>query len=271
MPINQRNFDFVREVVREQSAIVLGEGKQYLLEARLLPLMRREQFGSLDDLIERMRSDPHGALPQQVVDAMTTNETSFFRDESPFEVLRTHIFPELMSRIGRPPVNVWCGACSTGQEPYSIAMVLREHFPAACGNVRILATDLSPTVLAKAQTGRFNRLEVRRGLPNHLLEKYFTQEGYAWQINASLREMVEFSQMNLVQPWPLMPPLDIVFLRNVLIYFDVETKQAILSNVRRVLRPNGYLFLGSAETTLNLDDAFERVALKGGACYRLCP
>ena len=269
MSVNYRDFDFVRKIVRAQSAIVLGEGKQYLLETCLLPLVRREKFGSINELVERMRSDLHGTLHQQVVDAMTTNETSFFRDETPFDALRTRIIPELLSRPGRTPINVWCGACSTGQEPYSIAMVLQEHFPAVCSDVHILATDLSPTVLAKAQEGQFNQLEVRRGLPEHLLKKYFTQEGRSWQIDASLRRMVNFSLMNLVQPWPRLPALDIVFLRNVLIYFDVEAKQAILGKIRRVLRPNGYLFLGSAETTLNLDDAFERVLLGKAACYRL--
>lgn len=269
MAVNQKDFDFVRDVVREESAIVLGDGKQYLLETRLLPLVRRGKFGSLDELIAEMREDPHSPLHDQVVDAMTTNETSFFRDESPFEALRTHIVPELQSRPGRPPVHIWCGACSTGQEPYSVAMVLREHFPTLCSDVRILATDLSPTVLAKAQQGRFSSLEVRRGLPKHLLNKYFAKDGRAWQIDAALQDMIEFGLMNLVQPWPPLPALDVVFLRNVLIYFNVETKQAILSKIRRVLKPGGYLFLGSAETTLSLDDAFERVKHDASTCYRV--
>ncbi len=268
MPVSQRDFDFVRTVVREESAIVLNDGKEYLLETRLLPLVRREKFGSLDELIEKMRSNPHSALHDQVVDAMTTNETSFFRDESPFEALRTHIMPELLERPARPPIHLWCGACSTGQEPYSIAMVLREHFLTACAGVQILATDLSPTVVAKAQRGLFNSLEVRRGLPERLLKKYFAKEGRAWQIDASLQEMVKFGLMNLVQPWPPLPAFDVVFLRNVLIYFDVETKRAILAKIRRVLRPGGYLFLGSAETTLSLDDAFERVRCGASICYR---
>lgn len=271
MAVTQKDFDFVRGVVRDQSAIVLGEGKQYLLEARLLPLVRREKLGSLEELIARMRRDPRSPLHAQVVDAMTTNETSFFRDEDPFEALRAHLLPELLRRPDRrPPLRIWCAACSTGQEPYSIAILLRDHFPSACEDVRILATDLSPTVLAKAQEGLFGRLEVRRGLPKRLLRKHFTQEGREWRINAPLRDMVEFGLLNLVEPWPPLPAFDIVFLRNVLIYFDTETKRSILREIRRVLRPGGHLFLGSAETTLNLDSAFERVQQGPATCYRAC-
>jgi chemotaxis protein methyltransferase CheR len=269
--LSQADFDFVRALVQQRSAIVLESDKAYLVETRLLPLARREGLDSVRALVARLSVGPGNGLHEQVVEAMTTNETFFFRDASPFEGLRQAVLPDLVRRrAAERRLHIWSAACSSGQEPYSVAMLLREHrcVPEGWG-VRILASDLSAAMLERAREGRYSQLEVSRGLPAALLAKYFERQGPEWQIKAELRRMVELSRVNLIEAWPAQPPLDVVLLRNVLIYFDVPTKKRILANVRRVLRPDGYLFLGGAETTLNLDDAYERAPLGGVSCYRL--
>jgi chemotaxis protein methyltransferase CheR len=271
MSISTADFDFIRTMVREQAAIVLETGKEYLVEARIGPLATREGLGSLHDLVELLRKGPADGLRKKVVDAMTTNETFFFRDVEPFEVMKKHIVPELMAaRVGTRKLNLWCGASSTGQEPYSVAMMLWETFPQlATWEIGYLATDISLDVVEKARAGRYSQIEVNRGLPVTYLLKYFQKQGLEWEIKESIRRMVTFQEMNLIKPWPAMPSQDIVMLRNVLIYFDVETKRNILRKVRELLRPDGYLFLGGAETTLNLDEQFERVPFDRAGCYRL--
>jgi len=269
--MNSADFDYIRGFVREQAAIVLESGKEYLVESRLQTLARKENIGSLDALISKIRSDPMNGLQRKVLDAMTTNETSFFRDLHPFEALRKTILPELVAR--RAPtrqLNFWCGAAATGQEPYSVLMLISEHFPELLQwNINFIATDLCGEVLARARSGRFNQLEVNRGLPASLLVKYFARRDAEWEIREDLRRRVEFREMNLVKEWSYLPTLDIVFLRNVLIYFDVETKKAVLAKVRRLLCSGGYLLLGGAETTFNVDDAFERVTTDKTTFYRL--
>jgi chemotaxis protein methyltransferase CheR len=266
------DYTYIRDLVRERSAIVLEPSKAYLIESRLTPLARSEGVGTLQQLIVRLRGDRNGALERKVVEAMTTNETSFFRDRHPFDALRQTILPEIRSnREASKVLSIWSAACSTGQEAYTIAMVIHEHFPdlVASWKVRILGTDLSGQVVERARRGAFSQLEINRGLPAALSVKYFRREGLEWLAREPLKQMTEFREMNLVEPWPSLPPMDLVFLRNVLIYFDTETKKAILKRVRSVLRPDGILFLGGAETTLNIDEAFERVPLdKVGGCYR---
>lgn len=262
-----QDFDFVCRLVRERSAIVLEPGKEYLVETRLLPIARQLQLASVGDLIGQLRTAAGNGLHTRVVEAMVTTETSFFRDIHPFETLKTTVLPELIRRrADERRIDVWCAASSTGQEPYSLALLIREHFPQlVTWKVNITATDLSGEVLAKARDGRYNQIEVNRGLPAPILVKYFKQHGPNWELSEDVRRMVEFRELNLVRPWPVMPQLDLVFLRNVMIYFDVETKKAILGRVARLLRPGGYLILGGAETTLNLCDSFRRAeALKGG-------
>jgi chemotaxis protein methyltransferase CheR len=202
---------------------------------------------------------------------MTTNETSFFRDIHPFEALRKSILPELMARrAAERQVNFWCGAASTGQEPYSVLMLIAEHFPELLKwDIKFIATDLCSEVLARSRAGCFSQLEVNRGLPASLLVKYFIREGASWRIRDDLRRRVEFREMNLVKDWLSLPPLDIVFLRNVLIYFDVETKKTILAKARRLLRPSSYLLLGGAETTFNIDEAFEREVIDKTTWHRV--
>lgn len=267
----ESDFDFVRELVRRHSAIALEDGKGYLVEARLTPLARREGFASLAELVAQLRTGRDPALQRKVVEAMTTNETLFFRDVHPFEALRASVLPELVQRRAAvKQLRIWSAACSTGQEPYTIAILLRESFPElASWRVDIVATDLSTEVLEKARAGVYGQIEVNRGLPARLMVKYFRQQGVEWQLDDAIRAMVDFRELNLAEPWPAMGQFDVVFLRNVLIYFDRDTKKSILARVRSVLKPDGSLFLGAAETTMNLDDAYERVQLGKSGCYRV--
>ena len=273
MPISAAEFDYVRTLIRDRAGIALEPGKEYLVESRLDPLARQEGFPTLTHFLASLRSSPLASgLNHKVVQAMTTNETSFFRDVRPFEVLKALVLPELIAqRSAQRALNFWSAACSTGQEPYSVALVMREAVPALLStwNFRFIATDISTEVLARAIQGRYSQLEVNRGLPATLLVKYFQQEGNEWQIKSDLRRMVEFREINLTEPWSTLPPMDIVFMRNVLIYFGIETKKGILAKVRRLLKPGGFLFLGSSETTLNLDDGFEPVPADHTACYRV--
>ncbi len=263
------DFNAVRQLVRQRAGIALGDDKRYLVETRLRPVLREFGVTTVADLLRKMNAGCR-EIADRIVEALTTNETLFFRDARPFEVLRTVVLPELLrKRAAERRLNIWCAAASTGQEPYSIAMLIREHFPQLLQwNLKILATDISTAALAVAREGLYSQLEVNRGLPAPLLVKYFSKEGNRWRLDRRVREMVEFRVLNLVGPWPPLPPMDIVFLRNVLIYFDAPTKQRILSRMRTVLRPDGYLFLGSAETTLHLDDSFEPLGIPRSCCYR---
>jgi chemotaxis protein methyltransferase CheR len=265
------DFDYVRTLVRDRAAIVLEEDKHYLIETRLQTLARADGLKSASEVVDRMRRDRLSVWHTKVVEAMTTNETSFFRDLKPFEALRKMVFPALVAqRRAERRLVIWCAACSTGQEPYTVAMVVRDPSVVPAGwTTQIIATDLATNVLERAKLGRYNQFEVNRGLPATLLVKYFQKQGTEWQVKDDLRSMIDFKQLNLIEPWPSLPTTDVVFLRNVLIYFDVETKRRILAKVRKLLRPDGYLFLGGAETTLNLDDAFVRVDFEGSGCYRL--
>lgn len=270
MNANISDFNYIRELVRRHSAIVLEADKDYLIETRLTPLARQTGFASLEALIASLRANSAtSSLRNQVVEAITTHETSFFRDLHPFEALKASVLPELLSRRPSSSLTIWCAACSSGQEPFSIAMLVREHFPADRNRVRIIATDLSGAILARAREGMYNQSEVNRGLPALLLTKYFQKQGLRWRIRPEIRQMVEFRQNNLAEPWPPIPPLDIVFMRNVLIYFDLKTKKTILTKIRSVLKPDGYLFMGSSETTLNLDTAFEPIPMGKSVCYKL--
>ncbi|HET6574177.1 MAG TPA: protein-glutamate O-methyltransferase CheR [Fimbriiglobus sp.] len=266
-----QDFEFVCRLVRERSAIVLEPGKEYLVEGRLTPVARQLGLGSVSGLVGRLREAPENGLAALVVEAMVTTETSFFRDHHPFEALRTAVLPDLIRlRAGERRLDVWCAACSTGQEPYSFALLLREHFPNLAGwQVSVLATDLSGAALGRAREGRYTQMEVNRGLPAALLARYFRQHGSNWELSEDVRKMVEFRGLNLARAWPILPRMDLIFLRNVMIYFDPETKKSILSRVARLLRPGGYLLLGGAETTLNLDDSFRRVENLKGGFYQL--
>jgi chemotaxis protein methyltransferase CheR len=269
--IDDRDFQLVRQLVRERAAIVLDDGKHYLVVNRLSLLAQREGLGSARAVIALLRSSSDPALQRKVIEAMATTETLFFRDRKPFEALRNAILPELQRlRQTERRLQIWSCGCSSGQEPYSVGMLLREHFPGlATWDLRMVASDISTEMLARSRAGRYSQLEVNRGLPNDLLHKYFEPAGCEWQIRAELRQMIEFRELNIAGPWCPLPPMDLVMLRNVLIYFDVETKRAVLAKLRRVLRPGGFLLLGTAETTVNLDDSFELLRSDGAAYYRL--
>ena len=271
MALSTTDFQFLSKLVRQRSAIVLEPDQSYLLEARLAPLASTEGFGSIETMVAQLRQESFNGLHRKVVEAMTTNETSFFRDLHPFEALRTLVLPEVIKRRqAERRLTIWCAACSSGQEPYTIAMTILEHLPQLAGwDVRILATDLSRDMVAKSRAGRYSQTEVNRGLPASLLVKYFDKKGVEWVVRPDVQRFCEFREMNLIEPWGAVPPMDVVFLRNVLIYFDVETKRSILANARRALQPWGYLFLGGAETTINLGDTFERVQFDRAGCYRL--
>lgn len=267
------DFVFVAKLLREQCALVLEPGKEYLIKARLTPLAQKHGLASIDQLIERLRRGGNNGLLREVVEAMVTTETSFFRDIHPFETLKMSVLPQLIE-LRRPQrqLNIWCAASSSGQEPYSIAILLREYFPELSGwRINLAATDLSQEMLQRSRVGRYSQVEVNRGLPTPLLLKWFRQEGAFWQLDDKIRSMITFTQMNLTQPWPAMPMWDLVLLRNVMIYFDNAAKTNILGRVARVLCKDGYLLLGGAETTLNLDDSYYRIeALKTGF-YQLKP
>lgn len=271
MAMSPASFDYIRSLLADLSAIALDDDKKYLVETRLRPVARRAGLSSIDDLVTRLRVTPNHPLRQQVVDAMTTNETSFFRDEVPFETLRTIILPDLLARRGvSKNLNIWSAACASGQEPYSIAMLLREHFLQLDNwSVRLLATDVSAEVLERARKGRFTQLEIERGLPGPLLRKYFRRIDTNWQLDETLCRMVEFHQLNLSGNWPALPKMDVILLRNVLVYFDLATRQEILRKVRRLLRPDGYLLLGGAESALHVDAAFKVTRGEGFSYYQL--
>jgi two-component system, chemotaxis family, protein-glutamate methylesterase/glutaminase len=270
LALTEAQFGYVADLVRRSSAIVIDTSKGYLVESRLTPIAQRHGLGSVRDLVQRLQGSVQNGLHAEVIDAMTTNETSWYRDVSPFQALEKWVLPALLkARAESRQLVIWSAACSSGQEPYSIAMLLREHFGELTDwYVRILASDLSTKMLTRAATGRYTQLEVNRGLPANLLVKYFTRDGMHWQISDEIRRMVEFRSINLVQPWPHVPTVDVVLLRNVLIYFDLPTKRAVLDRVRRIMRPDGYLFLGAAESPLNIHDGYARAPFDRSACYQ---
>jgi len=271
MTISSSDFQYISKLVKELSAIVLEPGKEYLVESRINPLAQKEGFASIEELVKKLRSEPHNGLRSKVVEVMTTNETSFFRDIHPFETLKNFVLPDLIKkRETARELNIWCGASSSGQEPYSFAMLIRENFPQLkTWKIKYIATDISEEMLKRCRSGIYSQLEINRGLPATLMVKYFERHGTEWQVKEDLRKMVDFRNLNLAEQWPLMPPMDLVMVRNVLIYFDVAMKTQILGKIRKLMRPDGYLFLGGAETTLNLDESFERMDYKQSGCYRL--
>jgi len=270
MAISEIDFNYVRQFVYQKAAIVLEDSKAYLVESRLQPLAKREGFASLEEFVGKLRAQPSHALHWNAVEAMTTNETYFFRDIHPFELLKTHVFPELIKkRAAEKQLNIWCAASSSGQEPYTIAMVIRENFPElAAWKINFICSDISKEMLDRCREGCYSQLEVNRGLPAPLLIKYFQKIGTEWKIKEDLRKMIDLRQMNLAQAWPALPPMDFIFIRNVLIYFDLETKKGIMGRLRRVLKPDGYLFLGGAETTINIDESFKRTQVDKSAYYQ---
>ncbi len=274
MTASGESLTYLRELVYRRSAIVLPPDKHYLIDSRLQAVAREAGVASIDELVSKMRREQGAApLAKRVVEAMTTNETLFFRDFHPFEALKTRFVPQLMrARQKQRQLRIWCAAASTGQEPYSIAMTLREAFPElASWDVRILATDINASVLERAQAATYRPHEVNRGMSPELLARYFDPVGPDFRLKPEIREMVKFAELNLLDAWTTIGPQDIVFIRNVLIYFDVETKRQLLGRIRKLLEVDGYLVLGGAETTNNLDDGYTSLKVGGGVYYQVKP
>jgi len=254
-------YDFLRKCFKERSGLVLSADKQYLVESRLLPIARKAGLGGLGELVGALKRSDADALMTRVVEAMTTNETFFFRDKTPFENFRSAVLPALLAaRRTSRTIRVWCAASSTGQEPYSLAMSLKEMEDDVAGwRIDLIATDLSNEVLEKARQGIYSQFEVQRGLPIQLLIKYFTQIGDMWQIAPEIRAMVKYQQFNLLSDFSRLGTFDLIFCRNVLIYLDQETKAGMLNRLGRAVASDGYLVLGAAETVVGLTDAFRTV------------
>ncbi len=263
MALSSNDFTFLANYVKNSTAIVLTPDKDYLVESRLNPVARRVGVASITELVAKLRTNPtiNSEVGSMVAEAMTTNETYFFRDVKPFDVLKSELLPKVIERKGADrTLNIWSAACSSGQESYSIAMVIKEHFPALSSwRIRIIGTDISRAMVERTKEGIFSQIEINRGLPAPLLVKYFTKSGSEWKIKPDLTSMVDASVMNLAGNWPMLPRMDIVFLRNVLIYFDLQTKRSILEKVNRVLVPGGALLLGGSETTMNVSNDYDRI------------
>jgi chemotaxis protein methyltransferase CheR len=249
----EADFSFIQQFLASRTGIVLTSEKRYLVEVRLDPVVRRFQLSDLSALTAKLRAGDRTA-ETAVIDAMTTNETLFFRDKAPFELFQNIVLPKIRAaRKTTQDIRIWCAACSTGQEPYSLSMMLEEQKDQLQGlNVKILATDISEKVLQQAREGVFSQFEVQRGLPIKMLLKYFTQEGTRWRINPMLAQRIEFRSSNLLQPFQGIGRFDIIFCRNVLIYFGEDTKRDVLARLANALTPDGYLFLGGAETVMGL-------------------
>jgi chemotaxis protein methyltransferase CheR len=270
--VSSDGFNYVRDLVHAQASIVLETGKEYLVESRLEPIAHQQGFDSVQTMVDALRTSRAGALHRLVVEAMTNNETLFFRDPRVFSMLRSHILPALTANAASErTLNIWCGACSTGQEPYSIAMLLREAPSCASWKVNLLASDYSREALDRARAGRYTQFEVNRGLPAPMLVKYFKQNRAAWEISPHLQRAIQFEEINLARPWPALPAMDLIVLRNVLIYFDADAKRQILGRILRLLAPNGFLVLGASESTIHLDAGFEPVSFDGATCFRVKP
>ncbi len=266
--LSPENYTFLQQYIQRESGISLGNDKLYLLKSRLQPIVEQQRLKSLDELCGRLRTNPPEALRRAVVESMTTHETLFFRDPAVFDMLRGELIPEMVKmRAASKTLRIWCAACSSGQEPYSLAMLLLE-MGLTGWNLQILATDLSSQILARAQSGRFLQIEVNRGLPASLLVKYFQREGLEWQLKDTVRRMVRFMAFDLRHNMQGLGPYDLILCRNVLIYFETDTRKKILAGLRKSLAPGGYVLLGASETTFTLDDGFLRKTMRNSVVFQ---
>ena len=267
--IYKGNFDFIREFVRNEIGMVLEKEKEYLIEYSLKPVYEAEGLKSIGSLVAHLRTSRPGKIHERILDAITINETSFFRDGKPFDALENTLIPKLVSSGALSDgLNIWCAACSSGQEPYSIAMLIKDCFPHLGGApVKIIGTDVSGSMLERARVGQFNDHEIGRGLPEQMRNRYFRKNATHWQANDELRSMVEFQKINLINSWPVLPGMHIVFLRNVLIYFSTEHKMQILRKVRKVLHPDGFLVLGACDLVPDMQSLFIRERIDDGSVF----
>lgn len=269
--VNPEDYEWVRGFLRQECAISLDEGKEYLVSSRLTPLIRQYGFSDIGELVAAVRANQTSPLAGELVDVMTTNETSFFRDVHPFESLRDDVLPHLIdARKGTKRLRIWSGACSSGQESLSIAMLIRESFPDLNDwDIQIIGTDISRSILAKAEKGEYSQLEVNRGLPARLLVKYFDRNGARFRVKDSLMGIVKYAHLNLAKEWKDLPTFDVIFLRNVLIYFEDSTKASILRQAKAHLADDGWLALGGGETTRRVpNEDFNRELIGRTVWYR---
>lgn len=266
--LSKEHYQFLEQYIQRETGILLGPDKLYLLESRLSPVLEEEMIGSLNELCGRLRGPVPDRLRKRIAECMTTHETSFFRDPAMFDVLRSDLLPQLAKeRQATRTLRIWSAACSSGQEPYSLAMLLFEA-GYSDWNLDIVGTDLSSRILARAQAGRFLQIEINRGIPAALLVKYFHRAGLEWEINKELRRIVRFSPFDLRQPMTGLGTFDLVFCRNVLIYFDIPTRRKILAGLGTALATGGYLLLGASETTFNLDEKLVRKTTRNVVSYQ---
>ncbi len=256
--MNPNDFKYLTDIIISRSGIVLGEDKLYLLESRLIPIIKPMGMQTLENLVDYLRKNNDAKLIAEIIDAMTTNETSFFRDSKPFEQLRRYVLPKIIEQnSSTKKIKIWSAACSTGQEPYTTAMCLLEEAQRLSGwTYEIVATDLCSKVIERAKEGIYSQFEVQRGMPIQLLLKYFTQETDYWRINDSVKKNISFSSMNLLDDYSRMGTFDIIMCRNVLIYFNEETKRKVLEKLKKQLNKGGFLYLGSTETIFGISDDF---------------
>jgi chemotaxis protein methyltransferase CheR len=264
--VTPSDYDYLRKLLKERSGLMLSADKQYLVESRLLPIARRIGVPQLADLVVKLKAPGAEPLTVDVVEAMTTNESFFYRDKVPFDQFREVVVPSLIkARAAQRRIRIWCAAASTGQEPYSLAMILKEMaVPLAGWRTEIIATDISNEVLEKARAGLYSQFEVQRGLPIQMLMKYFTQSGETWQISPEIKALVQYRPLNLLADFGHLGKFDVVFCRNVLIYFDQETKIGVFERLARVTETDGYLVLGAAETVVGLTEVFKPLADRRG-------
>lgn len=270
MALAAPDIAYLKTLIAGKSGNVISSSQDYLLESRLTPMAKSVGIENVERLVAELKKNPASVLHDRVAQAMTINETSFFRDMQPFDAMKSTILPELIKkRSPTKSLNVWSGASSSGQEAYSLAITMREYFSElAAWNIRIQATDLSEDMVRRTQEGTYSQFEVNRGLPAPLLIKHFERNGAQWQAKAELRKMVDAKRINLTSAWPVMPQFDVIFMRNVLIYFDQPAKERILNRVHKVLRPDGYLFLGGGETLITLNVPFVRESVGKTVCFR---
>lgn len=272
MSVTQSEFNTFRQFLEEKSGIVLGDNKQYLVTSRLNRLQEEHGIKTLTELMARMQAQPRGSLQALVVDAMTTNETLWFRDAYPFKVMKERVLPELLDKRPYPNLRIWSAACSSGQEPYSLAMTLDEYERTQLGhkiNAKIIATDLSPSMLEVCKQGEYDNLAIARGLSDERLQRYFSKTAAGrWVINDDIKKRVEFRLLNLLSSYAVLGQFDVVFCRNVLIYFSAETKKDILTRIHATLKPGGYLFLGASEALNGLPELYQMVQCRPGIIYQ---
>jgi len=256
-----QEFEFISGLIKDRSGLVLTQDKGYLLESRLMPVARKRGMKGLDELVATVRSRKDEALLVEITEAMTTNESFFFRDVKPFDMFRDHVLPHLLEkRATKKSFRIWCAAASSGQEPYSLSMIMKEAGSKLAGwKTEVIGTDISTEILEKAKKGVYSQFEVQRGLPIQLLLKYFKKVDDQWEINADIRSMVTYKAFNLLASLKPLGQFDVVFCRNVLIYFDKETKGKVLGEISDLMPADGLLFLGGAETVLGITDKFKPV------------